>query len=957
MRFPSLCPLFLVAIALCAFALGALGAPVAEAEKIEFFEKHVRPVLVEHCYECHGPEKQKADLRVDSLAALLKGSDLGPVVVPGKPEESSLILSVRHEGDSKMPERKPKLPDEMISALEHWVSVGAPWPEGDPAPGPSAADAAKTHWAFQPVASPPVPETGKPSGEVDRFIQARLDAAGLSMSPQADRRTLVRRATFDLHGLPPTAEEVAAFEQDDSPDAFAKVIDRLLASPRYGERWGRHWLDVARYADTKGYVFQEERKLPFAYTYRDWVIRALNEDMPYDRFIRLQIAADHHVAANDPDLAAMGFLTVGRRFLNNIHDITDDRIDVVTRGFMGLTVSCARCHDHKFDPVTQKDYYAMHGIFLSSEEPKELPKIGEIEDREEAERYERELEKRRGELHGFIAARSADYSVLATVAAGVPVAFAPLDREAWKEVMLRADRDRSRELTNEIDKLNANAVSPPRAMVMVDKPQPVEPRIFIRGNPGRPGDQVERRFISVLAGEGTAPFNIGSGRRELADAIADARNPLTTRVIVNRVWQHHFGKGLVRTPGDFGVKGDAPTHPELLDWLAARFVEDGWSLKKLHRTIMLSAVYQQSSDARPEPHEKDPENRLLWRQNRQRLEFEAMRDSLLAVAGTLDEKIGGRAVDIVAAPYSKRRTVYGFIERQNLPGIFRTFDLASPDVSTPQRHVTTVPQQALFMLNHPFVIEQARSLAKASGAIEAKGFSEWQVQNFYERVYARRAHPVEVETALHFLSEEKARGSVAREMEGGWEYGYGSFSPADGPVKFTRLPHFTGEAWQGGTKLPDEKLGWVMLNRDGGHAGNDAGHAAIRRWKSATAGRIKIQGELRRPSEHGDGVEAWIVSSRKGVLWQGVAEPQRNLQASVDDVDIEAGETLDFIVSCRENHGSDSFVWKVSIEGEGIQAASAGQFEGPAPAPPEPLTPWEKFAHALLQTNEFVFVD
>ena len=432
----------------------------------------------------------------------------------------------------------------------------------------------------------------------------------------ADRRTWLRRVSYDLVGLPPTAAEFDAFAADGSPDAQARVVDRLLASPAYGERWGRHWLDCARYADSIGYLAGgKDRNYPNAYKYRDWVVRALNEDLPYDEFLRRQIAADRLPTAEDRStLAALGFLTVGRRFLGNKVDIIDDRLDTLCRTTMGLTISCARCHDHKFDPIGIKDYYSLYGVLASTIEPEE----------------------------------------------------------------------------------------PADLMTMADSPTPHNERVFIRGNPGNPGEEVPRQFLPCLAGDKLQPFTQGSGRLELAQAIASRDNPLTARVLVNRVWLNFFGAGLVRTPSDFGLRSDPPTHPELLDFLARRFMDEGWSLKKLHRLIVLSSTYGQSSHETEEMRRRDPANLLLTRMNRRRLDLEAMRDSLLAVAGTLDLSVGGPAVDMFSQPFPQRRTIYGQVERQNLPGLFRTFDFANPDTHSAQRFTTIVPQQALFLLNSPF---------------------------------------------------------------------------------------------------------------------------------------------------------------------------------------------------------------------------------------------------------------
>jgi mono/diheme cytochrome c family protein len=728
-RYLSLTACFLVPVSLSA-------APLANPQAVEFFEKHVRPVLAAKCQSCHGPKRQQGGLRLDSHDALLKGSDNGAVIVPGQPDRSLLVKAIRYDGDMQMPP-KGKLSDEAIAHLTEWVKMGAPWPEETvkaDASSQSVTEVRRKHWAFGPVRKPSLPAVKKTDWEktpIDAFVLAGLEAKGLTAAPAADRHTLIRRVTLDLHGLPPTPEEAAAFEADRSPDAYARLVDRLLASPRYGERWGRHWLDVARYADSKGYVFTDERRYPFAYTYRDYVIRAFNEDLPYDQFVLQQLAADQLPLGEDKrPLAALGFLTLGRRFLNNIHDIIDDRIDVTMRGLQAMTVGCARCHDHKFDPIPQKDYYSLYGVFASSVEPKDLPLIMMPERTAELAAFEKELAKRKGEVEKY--------------------------REQHKDEIAKGNRkfrDGLRALQKKVDQWHVTApVAPPRAMVLIDKPAPVTPHVFLRGNPRNPGPEVPRQFLEVVAGEKRQPFHQGSGRLELARAIADRNNPLTARVLVNRVWLHHFGAGLVRTPSDFGLRGDPPTHPELLDWLAATFMDNGWSIKKLHRLILLSNTYQQASSGDPRLLEMDPDNRLLARMNRRRLDFEAMRDSLLFVAGRLDMTMGGRAVELTTQPFRTRRTVYGFIDRQNLPGLFRTFDFASPDTSSPQRYTTTVPQQALFLMNSPFVIEQARHfLRRADLAGQTKG--EEKIKGMYKLAYGRAADPDEIALGMRFLAE------------------------------------------------------------------------------------------------------------------------------------------------------------------------------------------------------------
>ena len=881
-----------LALALASAAPAADPAPIKPTpEAVEFFEKKVRPVLAEHCCSCHGPKKQRAGLRLDTAAGVKAGADNGPVVTAGDPAQSRLIAAVNRKGAFPMPP-KATLPPDAVAALTEWVKVGAPFP--DDAGGRANGIDPKTHWAFQPLRKPAVPTVANVTSPIDAFVQAKLRDKGLSLAPRADRRTLIRRAYFDLIGLPPTAAEIEAFEKDMSPDAWATVVDRLLASPHYGERWARHWLDVARYSDTKGYVFQEERTFPYAYTYRDYVVRSFNDDKPYNRFVVEQLAADKLPLGDDKSpLAAMGFLTLGRRFLNNPHDIIDDRIDVVTRGLMGLTVSCARCHDHKFDPIPQKDYYSLHGVFASSVEPKDLPLIGAAKMTPEVAAFEAELKTREDELKAETAKRHARYMtklrsadgiadyiravldgaggfvrerdlsryvfdrwkgfLAAEAKAGSPV-FGPLQalaaipeaefatkapdviaglgkdpqkpvnplvakaladakpkalREAvdaygrliaaqpsvWvptrdqaellrvlgkdgpldipvsdlDKIQNRLDRDQLRAIQKKIDAFKATSpAAPPRAMVLNDTPAPVNPVVFLRGNPGNRGPAVPRQFLAVAAVAERKPFTDGSGRLELAQAIASPDNPLTARVFVNRVWIGHFGQGLVRTPSDFGVRSDPPTHPELLDWLARRFIQDGWSVKRLHRTIMLSATYQQASTTSPELAQLDPENKLLAHQNRRRLDFEAMRDGLLSAAGRLDSTVGGRPVDLFKAPFPTRRTVYGFIDRQNLPGTFRAFDFASPDQHSPQRFQTTVAPQALYLMNSPFVAEQAKAVANRPEVVSAKTPDE-KVTRLYRAVLGRSPSSEELAIAREFVAEPP--GWFAGAMEAARPFG------------------------------------------------------------------------------------------------------------------------------------------------------------------------------------------
>ncbi|HLJ95374.1 MAG TPA: PSD1 and planctomycete cytochrome C domain-containing protein [Gemmataceae bacterium] len=680
----------------------------------ESFERSVRPVLAANCFACHGPEKQKAGLRLDSRAGMLTGGDSGPAIVPGHPEESLLVKAIHYTDEPRMPP-KGKLSADAVAALTAWIKQGAPWPNTETEVRPvtpsrefqiTAKD--RAFWSFQSIANPlppPVVAIAWPKEPLDEFILAKLEANGLTPAEPADKRTLIRRATFDLIGLPPTLAEVEAFLNDSSPDAFAKVVDRLLASPHFGERWARHWLDVARYGEDQAHTFQA-RKYPNGYRYRDWLIRAFNADLPYDRFIKEQIAADllDEPALQDR-LAALGFFALGPVYYGDPKklDQLDDRIDTLTRGFLGLTVACARCHDHKFDPIPTKDYYGLAGIFASTE-------------------Y-----------------------------AEVPLVPQAVVDEAKRKL---TDADKKKNLPP----------SYPFVHALKDASTPVTMKVHIRGNPETLGDEAPRHFLSILSSAGTR-FRKGSGRLELAEAIASANNPLTARVMVNRVWQHHFGKGLVATPSNFGAQGERPTHPELLDFLARRFIAAGWSLKTLHREIMLSATYQQSSRFEPHNYERDPDNKLLWRMNRRRLEVEAWRDAMLAVANHLNPTIGGPSLELTA-PDNRRRTLYAVISRHELDSLLRLFDFPDPNITNAERTVTTVPLQQLFVLNSEFMVRNAKALAarltqpSALAAGKTGGLAgeddAARIRRAFLILYGRPASERELQLGLAFLAEDAA---------------------------------------------------------------------------------------------------------------------------------------------------------------------------------------------------------
>jgi len=741
-----------------AFLIALIGCRALAGDptpaQLQFFESRVRPVLADNCYKCHSQksEKIKGGLLVDSREGLLKGGENGPAVVPGDPEHSLLIKAIRYsDPDLQMPPKGKKLPDTVVEDLVAWVKMGAPDPRTVSATPPARKDSATTHWAWQPLVKPAVPQPNDTSWAktpVDNFILAKLEERNLKPNPPADKRTLIRRATFDLIGLPPTPEEIDDFLKDESPEAFSKVVDRLLASPQYGERWGRHWLDVARYSDTKGQIRRqrEDPNYPFAWTYRDYVIRSFNQDKPYNVFIIEQLAADKLPATqrNPTNLCALGFLTVGDRFMGMQNDIINDRIDVVTKGFLGLTVSCARCHDHKFDPIPTKDYYSLHGVFASCAEPSVEPVIAKnVGGPEYGDYYKQrmELEREKEELGAKLR---------------------ELRRAGDRAGLRKLQRD-TRDNQTKIARLElTHPGAPPRAMVLEDVKKPHDSPVFLRGDPGNKGPIAPRHFLEVLAGTQRPDFTNGSGRLDLAWAIASKSNPLTPRVMVNRVWLHHFGEGFVPTPDDLGTTSEPPSHPELLDYLASRFMEDGWSLKKMHRLIMLSSVYQQSSASNPRYAEFDPNNRLLWRANIRRLEFEALRDSLLAIGGDLDLSMFGRPVDIDKEPFVTRRTIYGRVDRSDVADVLINFDFANPDLPTGRRHETTVPQQALFLMNSPLVVEQAKRLV-ALAAFRDCADDRSRIDFLYQRIYQRPPRPDEIRLGIEFVSEAPEPGKLSGE--------------------------------------------------------------------------------------------------------------------------------------------------------------------------------------------------
>ena len=885
------------------------------------FNRQIRPILTEFCFHCHGPDanQRKADLRLDLEHEAKKSS-----IVSKNSPDSELIQRIQStDVDSLMPPASTgkTLSKTQVDLLSQWIDEGAKYSD---------------HWAFQPISQSSQLLSSLPKNDsishppIDRFLSEKLTESGLTYSKEVSRSQFIRRATFDITGLPPTWDEIVAFENDPEVDSVERLIHRLLESPRYGERWGRHWLDIARYADTHGGAAIGFTTFPFSYTYRDYVIGAVNRNVPFDRFILEQIAADQlGLPEDDPSLAALGFLTVGMQF-RNYHDTIDDKIDVITRGLMGLTVTCARCHDHKFDAIPTSDYYSLYAAIAPNKSPDELPTIGNVADESASKKYQEELKVLNSKLQHFVRNQSeimrgrlrmqvglylteiakgtgeqdlsteflsyrtddirplvfnrwrnyleglsktepvfgpwlemqswgkissGDFRkqcepyvtqlasdleaagrtpekhhalrgeppkwnpfVLDALIEGKPNSLAEVaevygkvfaqQQRLWLQSLLEASNEASIDgkilpddhaqhlvinspshlqlrnhlhapgtpldvsdeeamgLTNRtindlisgkkgaIHQLHLSSTgSPPRAMVLREDPMPRDHFVFVRGNPLNRGDQVQPKFITVLSNNKASNFENGRRRLGLARSVVADGNPLTSRVIVNWAWQNHFGYGLVRTPDDFGTRGQPPTHPELLDYLASEFQRNGWSLKWLHRQIMSSNAYRQGAMENESSRQKDPENALLWRLPRRRLDFESMRDAMLAVCEELDLTMGGRPIDLNATPAIPRRSVYGFINRDIIANLMSTFDTANPNACTAKRPETTVPQQTLFALNSDFIQDRAKRMALLTKQ-ESSPCIESRIVTTFRRILGRVPTSQEIDRAKSFIEDE-----------------------------------------------------------------------------------------------------------------------------------------------------------------------------------------------------------
>ena len=767
-------------VPVCLMIAALVGSPAARADDgVEFFEAKIRPALVEHCYGCHsaGAKKAKGGLRLDSVDALRKGGDSGPVLA-AKGGAGLILKAVEYDDEAAAMPPKGKLPDAVIRDFQKWARLGSPLPADAAAKaGPATGDAAKDKdfWSFKPAAERPAPPTSRPqwaTRKPDHFVLQKLDEQKLTPAPAADRRTLIRRANFDLIGLPPTPEQVEAFAADARPDAYERLVDGLLASPRFGEKWGRHWLDVARYAEDHSTSESTCRPPRFPERYRDWVIGAFNADVPYDEFVRRQLAADRIAGLPPADLAALGFLGLSPVYHKEpklsqevvagiVADEWDERLDTVTRGFLGLTVACARCHDHKFDPIRTEDYYALAGVMANTQlAERPLKADGDAD----------------AEALTTVRARLIDTNMRVDYAKEQKATALKAKQDAAPfeqpiktyEVALKALKEREKTLY-------AGPIAPgvrdagtwvtgdgPAWTVIDYTPDAMRNLpVFLRGNSARPGAVVPRRFLPVLSSGEAKPFTNGSGRLELADAIVTDAKGLTGRVFVNRAWGWAFGRPLVTTPSNFGRLGDPPTHPELLDDLTARFLKNGWSVKWLVREMVLSATYRQSSRHVEAFALSDPDNRWLWRAPRKRLEVEGWRDAMLQVSGQLDLKAGGPSDDL-DRPGSVRRTVYGKVSRQRPPDVHRLFDLPDANTHGEKRGSTTTPVQQLYFLNSPFVRKASVALVKQVPTADVPPADV--AKALYRRVLLREATATELATALRLVGAEDGDDPAAWEL-------------------------------------------------------------------------------------------------------------------------------------------------------------------------------------------------
>ncbi|MDA7861052.1 DUF1549 and DUF1553 domain-containing protein [Akkermansiaceae bacterium] len=759
-------------------------------------------------------------------------------------------------------------------------------------------------------------------GSIDRLINSKLTKVKLVAVPKAPREVLIRRIFHVITGLLPTPKEKARWIADTRANWLAHLTEDLLDRPSFGEKWGRHWLDVARYADTRGAALPDNEDFPYAFTYRDWVIRAFNESLPYDQFLHYQIAADLMDLPRE-ELAALGFLTVGRAYQGGQnHLVIADRIDVATRSTMGLTVACARCHDHKTDPIPTADYYALYGVFNSSLVPKELPVIAEPSQEPGAIAYRSELKKKALVVHKHVEKCVPSYKT--------PTNYLDFNLPSGTKLN-QTQRDQLRKLTGIVTRLQANSpYAIPRAMVLREKPHPFNPRIHERGNPRTQGESVFRAFLSIFR-EKDEHFTKGSGRLEFAHRLTDNRNPLTSRVWANRVWMHLTGSPIVNSPGDFGPQTERPIQLELLDSLALFLTNNKWSTKALIKHIITSETFQRSSQTTPELREKDPSNIYHARANRQRKDLEAWRDSALQVSGRLVRKMGGKPFNLDQPPYEGRRTIYAKTRRGFLPSVMRAFDFPGSEEALMKRTTTTTPTQALYLMNSPFLLGEARAIAKQTSSIKA----------IYRTILQRDPTTIEIDSTEAWLGRAQSSRT-----SGAWDYGY----LQKGSLLFKPLPHFEKGRWRGTQELPDQTLGWLNWTSNGGHPETDK-HATLK-WTAIESGKVNITGSFVAPSKKGNGLIARIMKPDGEILGEWTLNPTEGVPTKLKGIEVKEGDELWFVADSRDEVAFDSFRWAPKISDlKGLISDAENDFSGPG------LAPQAQLAQTLLLSNEFFYID
>lgn len=951
------------------------------AQEAPTFEKDVRPILKAFCLDCHGGGEElqgKLDLRLRRF--ILKGGESGAGLVLGKPGESLLIKRMK---SGEMPPSEKKVPVEQIAIIERWIASGAVAKRDEPESLPRGFDITpeeRAFWFFQPLKEVAVPSTQpqeRSRSAIDALILAkqreskeRTQSAGqlaVGFAPDADKRTLIRRASFDLIGLPPAQADIDAYLADTSSQAYETMLNKLLDSPHYGERWARHWLDVAGYADSEGNGTEDSLR-PYAYKFRDYVIRSFNADKPFNEFLIEQLAGDELVPqpwkdlANSPDkiekLVATGFLrsvvdgtaTGGADEPAAANQVVADALKVLGTSLYGLTIGCAQCHDHRYDPIPQADYFRMRAVFDPAFETAHWRRPGQRlvslftdADRAKSAAIEAEAQKLQADLNE----KSSKYVATALMKelmkfpeAERAVLKAAIDTPANKRndeqkkllashpnlninsgVLYQYDAAAADELKKDGEKIAAKRAEKPIedfVSVLAETPGVITPtRIFHRGDYRQPKTEVKPGDLTIAAAEGER-FEIAdkdsqlptSGRRlALAKHLTDGRHPLVGRVLMNRVWMQHFGQGIVETAGDFGMLGTKPTHPELLDWLAVEFARQNWSLKSMHRLIMTSTMYRQSSRRLDGTDSSDSTRYAKF--PLRRLDAEALRDSVLSISGKLDRAQFGPAIPVVEdfvgqvlpEKDSTRRSVYLQVRRSKPVSLLTTFDAPVMAVNCERRIASTSAPQSLMLMNSDFILAQAKAFA--------------------ERV---RSEPLpEPNPEQRSLFDRLA---IQHPRAGGeWQFGYGGFDATTKQTTgFTPLARWTGSVWQGGAAVPDPEVGFVIISASGGHTGNDLQHATIRRWTAPRDGIVSIIGKLHHPSDNGDGVRSRVISSRSGLQGEWRAK-KSDTATNVSRIEVTAGDTLDFATDCFETVTSDSFGWTVKLTMTDASGQSIGTWD------------------------------